>query len=93
MKLFGIYMLCISVLSVALTVLDKRAARRRAMRVPEIVLLLFAALGGEIAMYITMRVIHHKTRHPKFMIGLPVIFVLHIMLLLYLVWRYVEAKG
>lgn len=93
MRLFGIYMLCISALSIALTVLDKRAARRRAMRVPEIVLLLFGALGGEIAMYITMRVIHHKTRHPKFMIGLPVIFVLHIMLMLFLVWRYVEAKG
>ncbi len=87
-----IYFLAISALSVVVTILDKLAARRRAMRVPEAVLLLLAALGGSVSMYITMLVIRHKTRHPKFMVGIPVIFVLQIALLLFAVWRFTEAR-
>ena len=93
MKYVLVYLAVISAISVALTILDKRAARLHALRVPEIVLLLFAALGGSVSMYVTMRIIHHKTRHAKFMLGLPIIFVLQIMLLLYLVWQWAESHG
>ena len=55
-------------------------------------LLLLAALGGSVSMYITMLGIRHKTRHPKFMVGIPVIFVLQIALLLFAVWRFTEAR-
>ena len=87
-----IYFLAISALSVVVTILDKIAARRRAMRVPEAVLLLLAALGGSVSMYITMLIIRHKTRHRKFMVGIPVIFVLQIALLLFAVWRFTESQ-
>ena len=30
-------------------------------------------LGGSAAMFVTMLIIRHKTKHPKFMIGIPVI--------------------
>ena len=86
------YLLAVSVVSVVLTVLDKNAAQRHALRVPEIVLLLFAALGGSVSMFITMLVIRHKTRHPKFMIGIPVIFILQIAALLFAVWRFTESQ-
>lgn len=86
------YLLAVSVVSVVLTVLDKIAAQRHALRVPEIVLLLFAALGGSVSMFITMLVIRHKTRHPKFMIGIPVIFILQIAALLFAVWRFTESQ-
>ena len=92
MKHLLIYWIIISALSVALTVWDKEAAKRRAMRVPESVLLLFAALGGGLAMYVTMFVIRHKTRHPKFTIGIPVIFVLQFCALLFAVWRFTESR-
>jgi uncharacterized membrane protein YsdA (DUF1294 family) len=76
MKLFLLYWLAISVVSSLITILDKRAAQRHAMRVPEIVLLLFAALGGCVGMYITMLVIRHKTKHPQFVFGVPAILLL-----------------
>lgn len=45
-------------------------------RVPEKTLLIISALGGSIAMLITMRAIRHKTQHAKFMVGIPVIILL-----------------
>ena len=87
-----IYFLVISAVSVVVTILDKIAAQRRALRVPEIVLLLLAAAGGSVAMFITMLIIRHKTLHPKFMIGIPVIFVLQIAALLFAVWRFTESR-
>ena len=54
-------------------------------RVPENTLLTIAALGGSIAMLITMRTIRHKTQHMKFMVGIPVIIVLQCVLVVALV--------
>ncbi len=44
-------------------------------RIPEKTLLIIAALGGSIAMILTMRTIRHKTKHNKFMVGIPLIIV------------------
>ncbi len=68
----------LSPVAVAVTVWDKRAAKKRRRRVPEARLLAIAALGGVGAMYITMKLIRHKTKKPKFMVGLPMIWMLHI---------------
>ena len=86
------YLIVISAISVVLTVLDKIAAQRRAMRVPEAVLLLFAALGGSVSMFVTMLIIRHKTQHLKFMVGIPVIFILQIAAFLFAVWRFTESQ-
>ena len=73
--------LVISSISVILTVYDKIAAKKLPRhRVPEASLLLLAALGGSLPMYITMQIIHHKTQHKKFMIGIPVILAVQIVL-------------
>lgn len=66
----------ISLVSVILTVSDKRRARKGKWRIPEQTLFSAAILGGALAMYLTMRVIRHKTLHKRFMIGLPMIFIL-----------------
>lgn len=66
----------ISLLSVILTVSDKNRARKGKWRIPEHTLFAAAILGGAAAMYATMRKIHHKTRHKRFMIGLPLIIIL-----------------
>ena len=70
--LYIIY-LCFSLLAVCITVYDKYAAKRRKARIPEKVLFLTALCGGSLAMYITMLIIRHKTKHKRFMVGLPVI--------------------
>lgn len=71
----------ISVISVMLTVYDKVASMAKKWRIPEKVLMLFGFFGGAVAMYITMQLIRHKTKHKKFMIGLPCFIVIHITLI------------
>ena len=71
------YIAVISLLTIAVTVYDKIAAKKRPRhRVPENTLLLLAVLGGGPAEYLTMQLIRHKTKHKKFMVGLPVIILL-----------------
>ena len=70
-----------SVVAVTVTCYDKAAAKRAPRsRVPEATLMLIAALLGSFAMYATMKLIRHKTLHKKFMIGIPLLMLLHIAL-------------
>ena len=62
-----------SLLAVAFTVYDKIAASKRLFRIPEKVLFLVSLCGGSLAMYITMLIIRHNTKHKRFMVGLPLI--------------------
>lgn len=78
MKCFFWYFAAISLLSVIVTIHDKSAAQKGKWRVRESTLFLLAALGGSAAMYLTMRMIHHKTKHKRFMIGLPLLFLLQL---------------
>ena len=74
----GIYLGLISMVAAVLTVHDKRAARRGARRIKERTLLLVALLGGSVVMLAIMWLIRHKTRHRKFMLGIPAIILLQI---------------
>ena len=71
-----IYFLSVSFYSAAITCSDKRLAKSGGRRVPEKKLFGAALLGGAGAMYITMRIIRHKTLHKRFMIGLPLIIII-----------------
>lgn len=84
LKLTLIYLAVISFISMLVTVSDKRRARKHKWRVMESTLLILSALGGSVAMLLTMLVIRHKTRHIKFMLGIPVIIVIQLVLVYYL---------
>ena len=76
---FLAYLLIISVVAFAVTLYDKWAAVKRPQeRTRESTLLLLSALGGSMAMLLTMLGIRHKTKHLKFMVGIPIIIVLQI---------------
>lgn len=77
LKYFLIYFAVVAAVSVLLTAFDKFAAKKRVWRVPEATLMLAGLLGGALPMFITMKLIRHKTKHKKFMIGLPAEFILH----------------
>ena len=79
-----IYICLISIISLVITVIDKFNAKRNLRRVPESTLLTIAALGGSVAMYITMQIIRHKTKHIKFMLGLPIIILFQVIAIFYL---------
>lgn len=74
----AVYFAVISAYSAAVTVIDKKRAQSRGRRIPERQLFTAAALGGSFVMYAVMRRIRHKTKHKRFMIGLPVIMLLQI---------------
>lgn len=77
-----VYWIVISIISAAVTVKDKKAAQNHRWRTPEATLMILGLLGGAEAMYITMKKIRHKTKHSKFMIGLPLEIILHIALII-----------
>jgi uncharacterized membrane protein YsdA (DUF1294 family) len=71
------YLGLISLISVVVCRYDKIAAKRLPRhRTREATLLLLSALGGSVAMLVTMKIIRHKTKHVKFMLGIPVIILL-----------------
>ena len=88
MKLFCIYLIIINLVAVIITVHDKIAAKRHRRRVSELTLLLVSVLGGSPAMLLTMLIIRHKTRKPKFMVGIPVMLILQLAVT-FLVLHYV----
>lgn len=67
-----------SLIAVIITLADKYAAKRGRWRIAESALMLVAFLFGSFAMYITMKIIRHKTRHIKFMAGIPCFMMIHI---------------
>lgn len=80
--IFLCWILVISLISIIITLYDKWAAKKRPKhRTRERTLLLLSALGGSIAMLLTMHGIRHKTQHKKFMIGIPVIILLQVILI------------
>lgn len=78
-----LYFAALSLWGAGAAVWDKLAAVRHARRIPERTLLLISALGGSAAMLLTMCLIRHKTRHPRFMVGIPAMLALQAGLLLF----------
>ena len=76
--IFLFYFLAVSVISMFVTAADKAKAIKQKRRIRERTLFGWALIGGSVAMYLTMLGIRHKTRHKRFMIGLPFIIVLQV---------------
>lgn len=72
------YLAIISLISIVVCFYDKKISKKNKveLRIPEKVLLILSALGGSVAMFVTMLLIRHKTKHVKFMLGIPVIMAL-----------------
>lgn len=57
---------------------DKKRAIRNQWRISEKALLMLAVIGGSPGALLGMKVFHHKTKKPKFYLGIPVILVLEV---------------
>ena len=81
-----VYLILISSIAFVVTVYDKIAAKKLPeYRTRESSLLIISALGGSVVMLATMHAIRHKTKHLKFMIGIPVIILLQALTILILI--------
>ena len=79
-----IYILIMSLISIIVCIYDKKISKKNKveLRIPEKVLLILSALGGSVAMLATMLLTRHKTKHVKFMLGIPLIIILQAALIL-----------
>ena len=78
-KALVIYLCFISIVSIVVCCYDKIAAKHNPKhRTRESTLLWLSVLGGSVAMYCTMQLIRHKTKHMKFMLGIPLIIIVQI---------------
>jgi uncharacterized membrane protein YsdA (DUF1294 family) len=82
-KIVGVYLMVISLIAVIVCAYDKKISKKNRveLRVPEKTLFLLSALGGSLAMYLCMLTIRHKTKHARFMVGIPIILIAQIAVL------------
>lgn len=77
-KLLLLYLLIINAVGFVLMLVDKIKAKKNLWRIPEATLMGVAAVGGSIGALIGMYTFRHKTKHPKFTLGIPLILAVQI---------------
>ena len=77
-----------SIVSVVVCFYDKKISKKNRveLRIPEKTLLILSAIGGSVAMFVTMLIIRHKTKHLKFMLGIPAIMVVQAAAIIALIY-------
>lgn len=80
MRFMPLWLLTINIITFFVYYADKRRAIRKRWRIPERTLMFLALLGGSAGALASMFIFRHKTRHARFMIGVPVILLVHFCL-------------
>lgn len=83
------YMLAVSIVAIVLTFLDKTYAKRNLYRIQEDTLMFWAGMGGSVAMLAAMLCFRHKTKHVKFMLGLPIMILIQSAIF---AWLWIESQ-
>lgn len=79
-----LYILGVNAITFLLMRIDKQKAVKDQYRIPERTFWLLSILGGAIGSYAGMKMFHHKTKHPSFTIGMPLLIVVNIIQFAYL---------
>lgn len=74
------YLIIINVIAFCIYGVDKRKAKKHLWRIPEDTLIGLALIGGSIGAFLGMRLFHHKTKHIKFYVGVPAIFIIELVI-------------
>lgn len=83
MKYIMVYLVIMNVITLMLYGVDKRRAQRKQWRISENMLIGCALTGGSLGALLGIRVFHHKTKHKKFTVGIPLILTLQIVICCY----------
>ncbi len=81
----ALYFAAANLIAFSLMGIDKKRARMRAFRIPEVTLFSSAIVGGSIGAIIGMYFFRHKTRHWYFVYGMPLILILQIAFIIFLI--------
>lgn len=77
------YLLGINAVTFALYGIDKFKSKKGWWRIPEKTLLMLTVIGGSMGALCGIRLFHHKTRHKKLYLGVPILLVIQIALICY----------
>lgn len=80
-ELLLLYLAAVNVLAFVLYGVDKFKARQGRWRISEATLLLLAAIGGALGAWVGMQLWRHKTQHPRFRYGVPLLLLAWLVLL------------
>lgn len=64
--------------------IDKQKARKHAWRIPERTFWGLSIIGGALGIWFGMRYFRHKTKHRSFVIGVPIIILVHVGVFTYI---------
>ncbi len=78
LKIIGIYLVIINVVTFVLYGIDKWKAIHNKWRIREATLLVTAGAGGSLGAFIAMRMFRHKTRKWYFKYTVPVMLAVHV---------------
>lgn len=84
-KLILGFLTLMSVIGFIMMGIDKRRAIKKAWRISERTLILTAFMGGGIGSFIGMFTFHHKTKHAKFIVLLPLSAIIYLAILIKLI--------
>ena len=79
-KLLILYLLIVNALGLILMLTDKIKAKKNLWRIPEATLFLVAAIGGSVGSLLGMHLFRHKTKHIKFIVGMPLILAVQVVI-------------
>ena len=79
LKIIGIYLLIINVVTFALYGIDKWKAIHNKWRIREATLLITALIGGSLGAFIAMQMFRHKTKKWYFKYTVPAMLVVHVV--------------
>jgi uncharacterized membrane protein YsdA (DUF1294 family) len=90
MKYFLVYLAVINVIGLAIMAIDKNKAKHHRSRISEKTLFTIAFVGGSIGVKFGMEMFRHKTKHKKFIYGIPAIILLQLAGILYAIYKFYE---
>lgn len=82
------YLILINCITFFLFWMDKQKSKTQKWRISEKTLLGFSVIGGSLGGFLGMRTFHHKTKHPIFFIGLPLILILECGISAIVYWKF-----
>lgn len=77
-----IYLSIVNFIAFILCFIDKQLAIKHKRRISEKTLLFFSLIGGCFMFYVGMYLFHHKTKHIKFKILVPLFILIWIYIIL-----------
>lgn len=73
-----LYLILLNAAGLVLMFWDKLQAKRGGWRIPEATLMAVAAMGGSVGVWLGMYLFRHKTRKPRFYVGVPAVLLIQI---------------